>query len=377
MNRRGHGEGTIYQRKDGRYEASLRLGEGKRRSFYGKTRKEVRDKLNEALRAHESGRLSAGSRLTVSAYLDQWLEDRVKPTVRATTYASYARNVRLIASYIGSVRLDALRHTHIQHAYLELGETKLSGYTTHQAHRVLRAALRQAVKEGRIAHNPLDLVTPPRLPSKEIKPLFPEQAETLIEQTEDDRLHALWVLLLTTGMRVGEALGLGWEDVNLEAGTLLIHRQLQHHPGEGKVLAEPKTQRSRRTVHLAAGTITALRHHQTQQKLERIAEGPKWTENGLVFRTQTGGMLEHSTVLHALHRALDACGLPRIRVHDLRHTAATYLLSIGTHPRVVQDLLGHSSYTLTMNTYSHVVPGLHKDVANQMDHLFKRKADVS
>jgi integrase len=154
MNRRGHGEGTIYQRKDGRYEASLRLGEGKRRSFYGKTRKEVRDKLNEALRAHESGRLSAGSRLTVSAYLDQWLEDRVKPTVRATTYASYARNVRLIASYVGSLRLDALRHTHIQHAYLELGETKLSGYTIHQAHRVLRAALRQAVKEGRIAHNP-------------------------------------------------------------------------------------------------------------------------------------------------------------------------------------------------------------------------------
>jgi integrase len=233
------------------------------------------------------------------------------------------------------------------------------------------------VKEGRIAHNPLDLVTPPRFPSKQMQPLSPEQAETLIEQTEDDRLHALWVLLLTTGMRIGEALGLGWEDVNLDAGTLLIRRQLQHQPGEGKVLAEPKTQRSRRTVHLATGTISALRRHQTHQKLERIAEGPKWIENGLVFRTQTGGMLEHSTVLHALHHTLESCGLPRIRVHDLRHTAATYLLSIGTHPRVVQDLLGHSSYTLTMNTYSHVVPGLHKDVANQMDHLFKRKADVS
>ena len=151
--------------------------------FYGKTRKEVRDKLNEVLRAHESGRLSAGSRLTVSAYLDQWLEDRVKPTVRPTTYASYARNVRLIASYIGSQRLDAMRHTHIQHAYVELGETKLSGYTIHQAHRVLRAALRQAVKEGRIAHNPLDLVTPPRPPTKEMQPLSPDQAETLIEQT--------------------------------------------------------------------------------------------------------------------------------------------------------------------------------------------------
>lgn len=301
----------------------------------------------------------------------------MKPTVRPTTYASYARNVRLIASYIGSQRLDALRHTHIQHAYVELGETKLSGYTFHQAHRVLRAALRQAVKEGRIAHNPLDLVTPPRPPTKEMQPLSPDQAETLIEQTADDRLHALWVLFLTTGMRHGEALGLGWEDVNLDAGTLLIRRQLHHLPGEGKVLTEPKTQRSRRTVHLAAGTITALRLHLTQQKLERIAEGPKWTENGLVFRTQTGGMLEHSTVLHTLHHALEACGLPRIRVHDLRHTAATYLLSIGTHPHVVQDLLGHSSYTLTMNTYSHVVPGLHKDVANQMDRLFGRQTVVS
>jgi integrase len=260
---------------------------------------------------------------------------------------------------------------------LDLGEAKLSGYTIHQAHRVLRAALRQAVKEGRIAHNPLDLVTPPRLPSKEMQPLSPEQAETLMEQTENDRLHALWVLFLTTGMRRGEALGLGWDDVNLDAGTLLIRRQLHHQPGEGKVLTEPKTQRSRRTVHLAAGTITALRHHQTQQRLERIAEGPKWTENGLVFRTQTGGMPEHSTVLHVLHRALEAFELPRIRVHDLRHTAATYLLNIGTHPRVVQDLLGHSSYTLTMNTYSHVVPGLHKDVANQMDRLFGRQKVVS
>ena len=96
-----------------------------------------------------------------------------------------------------------------------------------------------------------------------------------------------------------------------------------------------------------------------------------------MFRTQTGGLLEHSTVLHALHRALDACGLPRIRVHDLRHTAATYLLSIGIHPRVVQDLLGHSGYTLTMNTYSHVVPGLHKEAANQMDRMFGRQTDVS
>jgi integrase len=278
---------------------------------------------------------------------------------------------------MGSRRLDALRHTHIQHAYLELGETKQSGYTIHQAHRVLRAALRQAVKEGPIAHNPLDLVTPPRLPTKEMQPLSPEQAETLLEQTGDDRLHTLWVLLLTTDVRVGEALGLGWDDVHLDAGTLLIRRQLQHQPGEGKVLTEPKKQRSRRTVHLAAGTTTALRHHQTQQKLERIAEGPKWTENALVFRTHTCGMLEHSTVLHSLHHALEACGLPRIRVHDLRHTAATYLLTIGTHPRVVQELLGHSSYTLTMNTYSLVVPGLHEDVANQMDRLFGRQKVVS
>jgi integrase len=204
-----------------------------------------------------------------------------------------------------------------------------------------------------------------------MQPLTPEQIQTLLVSGADGRLHALWALLVTSGLRVGEATALNWDDIDLDAHTAVVHQTLHRQRGIGLVLGPPKTDRSRRPVHLAAGTVGALRKHLARQKREALESGRPWSKKDLVFSTEKGGPLDIGYLRQAFHRCLKRANLPLIRIHDLRHTAATYLLSIGTHPKVVQDMLGHSSITLTLDTYSHYVPALHKEAAQQMDHLFR------
>jgi integrase len=206
--------------------------------------------------------------------------------------------------------------------------------------------------------------------------LSPQQVQRLFDHTKDDRLHALWVLLITSGLRIGEATALTWDDVDLDRGSVSIRRTIQRLKGRGLVVGEPKTARSRRTVYLPSGTVAALHFHEDRQKIERKKAQNLWQNRNLVFCTAVGGPIDPSTVNPALHRRLKAAGLPRLRVHDLRHTAATYLLSLGVHPKVVQDMLGHSSIALTLNTYSHVVPALHREAAGQMERLFSGPADA-
>jgi len=204
-----------------------------------------------------------------------------------------------------------------------------------------------------------------------MQPLTPEQVQALLASSADDSLHPLWVLLVTTGLRIGEATGLEWQHIDLDRGTLVVRQALQRQQGKGWVLVEPKTGRSRRTVCLAGGTIEALRRHRDRQKL--TGAEPRWDGKTLVFCTGSGKPLAPSNIRRSLHRTLKQASLPLIRVHDLRHTAATYLLSVGTHPKVVQELLGHSTVTLTLDTYSHVLPALHKQVASHMDHLISNQ----
>jgi integrase len=197
------------------------------------------------------------------------------------------------------------------------------------------------------------------------------QLRLLFEETRSSRLHALWVLLATTGLRLGEALGLTWPDVDVERGSLTVRRALQRLPKRlgGVVLVEPKTDRSRRTVHLAPGTVAVLAEHRARQANDRLAPRERFVFTGI-----TGRPLDGSVVNHQFHRALSHAGLPNVRVHDLRHTAATHLLTRGVHPKIVQDLLGHSTISLTLDTYSHVSPALHAQVADHMEVLFNRSA---
>jgi integrase len=305
----------------------------------------------------------------VARYLNDWLAS-VKPSVRPRSFEAYDLNVRRVLPWIGRYRLTHLTPLHVQSCYTSLLEGGLSKRSVEQVHTVLHNALRQAVKMGLIFRNVTNAVSVPRPERKEMRTLTAEQADALFAVTADDRNGALWRLLLTTGVRLGEALGLKWDDVDLDKGRATIQRALQRQAGAGLVFVEPKSQRSRRTVNLTRQTVAALAEHRRSQLEDRLAAGPMWTDYGVVFARPDGRPLEPSGVITALHDALTRAGLPKVRVHDLRHSAATFLLQRSVHPRVVQEMLGHSTVVLTLDTYSHVSPTMRREAADQMEALF-------
>jgi integrase len=371
--RRGHNEGSIYQRADGRWVAAISLENGQRKTWTGKTRRAVQKRLSEALHARQRGALVVGSHQTAAQYLTRWLNDTVQPSVRPRTHESYGLNCRRVIPHLGHLRLASLSPEHIQACYSALLAAGLSRRSVEQVHTVLHRALRQAVQWDLLGRNPTEAVSVPRPARREMRTLDAAQVQQLFESSRDGpgaRWHALWVLLATTGLRLGEATGLMWSDIDLGAGTLTVKRALQRQRGAGLVLVEPKTKRSRRTVHLASGTLETLREHRRRQAEARLAAGSLWQDRHLVFCTTWGSPLDPAHINKQFHRALAHAGLPLLRPHDLRHTAATLLLQRGVHPKVVQELLGHSTITLTLDTYSHVAPALHAEVANHMNALF-------
>jgi len=377
MSRRASGEGTIGQRADGMWYAALRI-DGRRVWFRSKKRGEVVQKLRDAQVARAEGRLISTSSQSVADYLRAWLENYVAPAVEATTFTSYETNVRRIVPILGRHRLDKLRGIHLQQCYKRLLESGLSPRTVAQAHRVLRRAFNQAVSAGIIARNPCKEATPPRAENRKMNVLSAAQAQRLIAGSRDHRHHALFVLLLTSGMRVGEATGLRWQDVDLDARKTVIRQTVRREKGKGLQIAEPKTDRSRRSVFLAPGAVAALRRHRWHQKSERLKAGPAWVDEDLVFCTQTGGRLDPGHIIKSLRALLRTLDLPdQLTCHDLRHSCASILLAQNVHPKVVQELLGHSSITVTLDIYSHVVEGLHQDVARRMDELFLPEQEVS
>lgn len=226
-----------------------------------------------------------------------------------------------------------------------------------------------------MARNITDGATVPRPDRKEMETLSCEQLSQLFEATRTDRFAALWVLLGTSGLRIGEALGLKWTDIDFSARTLIVRRALQRHEDGGLVFAEPKSKQSRRTVQLSTLACTALREHRERQAFERKTADSEWHDHNLVFCTAFGTPLDRGRIHLNWIPALKKAGLPRIRLHDLRHTAATLMLQEGVHPKVVQEMLGHSSISVTLDIYSHVAPTLHREAADRMDALLRRPAN--
>jgi integrase len=230
----------------------------------------------------------------------------------------------------------------------------------------LRTALNDALKWGLISRNAAALVDLPRAPRPEIQTLDSKQARAFLAAAKKNRLGPLFTTALGVGLRLGEALALGWEDVDLKARTLRVRRALQRIEGTLRFV-EPKSERSRRMVNLPEFAITVLTRHRVAQKKERLKAGAEWLENGLVFTSTIGTALDERNVRREFKAILDVAKLPAMRVHDLRHTCASLLLAQGVHPRVVMETLGHSQISITMDTYSHVMPALNIEAAQKMN----------
>jgi integrase len=375
MVRRGANEGNIYRRADSRWEARLNVGYrgGKRirKSFYGRTRREVQVQLSAAQRELAQGLSPSDARVTVGRFLERWLNDAVRPAVRPSTLRSYEMHVRLyLVPDIGRLPLARLSPIEVQGMLNDRLKSGLSARTVHHIRAVLRRALNQAIRWGLISRNVATLVDGPRVERHHVRAISPSEARALLEAVTGDRLAALYTVALAVGLRQGEALGLSWDDVDFEGGSLTVRKALQRIDGALR-LVEPKTTRSRRTVAMSSVVAAALRQHRTRQLAERLAAGAEWRDSGLVFTSSLGAAIDGSNVTHRLHRLLADAGLPQMRFHDLRHACASLLMAQGVHPRVVMETLGHSQIGLTMNTYSHVLPSLQRDAADRIGALLE------
>ncbi len=372
MARRGHGEGSIYQRKDGRWVANIMLENRKRKYIYGKTRKEVQEKLKVALRELEQGTLVTGPQQTVAQYLHEWLMVH-KQVIRPRSYERYEAIVRLhLVPMLGKLPLQKLTGQHLQRLYAEKLESGLSSTTVSAIHSMLHTALDDAIKLGILTRNVCEAVSPPRKVHKEMKPLNPEQVRQLLEAAKGHPQEALFILALATGMRRGELLGLKWQDINFVQGVLQVQRALTRMPtGLGYKETEPKTRKSRRSIVLTAFAVEALKKHQARQLELKKAAGDAWEEHDYVFCNAAGRHLHPGhDVLEELKKLLKKVGLPDVRFHDLRHSTATLLLSKGVHPKVVQEILGHSEISMTLDTYSHVLPTMQKAAMEGLNDFF-------
>ena len=374
--RRGRNEGSIYQRKDGRWAAAIDLGwqNGKRRRkhYLGSTRAEVHKKLIKALRDLDQGIAPPSDRLTVGAYLETWLEESAKPKVRPLTYESYSCLVRLhLIPGLGRIRLSKLSPQQVQRFLNQKREEGASARRVQMMHAVLRTALNQALRWGLVPRNVATLVDPPRAPREPVKPMSPEEAHRFMEAAQGDPYEAVFAIGLGLGLRAGEVLGLRWQDLDLEQGQLTVRYALQRVKNQKLELVEPKSRTSTRTLVLPAFVIRTLRQQQLRQKQQERWGGLKWQEKDFVFATSLGTPIDPDKVRRRFKQVLKTAGLRDMRFHDLRHSCASFLLAQGVQPRTIMELLGHSQIGLTMNTYSHVMPSLLTDAAERMDALFE------
>jgi integrase len=374
MARRGNGEGSIYQRKtDGKWVGSVTLEGGNRKVFYGKTRKEVKDKLTTALYEQQQGTAVKTSQLTVGRFITDWLENTHKRQIRLRTYERYKESVDLhIIPVLGNIQLQKLQVQHLQSFYTKKEKEGLSSTTILGYHHVLHKALDTAVEWGLIVRNVCDIASPPRRARFEIQPLTVEQAQKLLSTVHGHKWEALFTIALATGMRRGEILGLKWQDINFATGTLQVRRILSRVPTQTPerdhvyIEAEPKTQKSRRSITIAPFALDVLKQHRIQQMEAKLRAGPKWQEHDYVFPSSIGTYLNPNNVVKEFKKLLKQADLPDIRFHDLRHSAASLLLSAGVHPKIVQEILGHTQISMTLDIYSHILPGMQQDAMSKL-----------
>jgi integrase/predicted RNA-binding Zn-ribbon protein involved in translation (DUF1610 family) len=350
----------------------LTPGDERRRETKGgfATRREAQTAMSRVAVSVEEQTHVTSSRLTVRDYLTkEWLP-AIEHTIRPTTYRFYVAHTEChILPALGSVQLQKLCPAQINALYAKLGRSGrrngkgLTALSVRHVHAVLHRSLKDAVRWGRLARNPSDLADPPRVAAHghELRTWSAEQLAAFLSSQHDDRRYALWHTLAMTGLRRGEALGLRWEDLDLEAGRLCVRRALVPC-GKEVLVSEPKTARGRRVVALDPETVAVLRGQAARQLAEQAATG-SWGDTGLVFTTEDGQALHPWVTSRCFRAAVKEAMLPDIRLHDLRHTHATLALQAGIHPKVVSERLGHATVSITLDTYSHAIPAMQEEAA--------------
>lgn len=359
--RRGKGEGTVWQNEEtGKWFAQLTLPNGKKKTKTATNQKEAHKWLLEQRRAVEENSYTDTKDMTLEAYLKRYMEDVVCHKLAPKTISSYEYVINNhILPDLGKTKLTQLRADHLQRLYSAKLNAGLSKRTVLYIHQVLHKALGQAVKWSLVSRNVTELADHPTNKRKAPETLSVDQVKHLLESLQEDRLYPLYLLAVSTGMREGELLGLHWEDVNLESGVLIVCHIAQEIRGQGMIIKEPKTDSSRRPIDLPEKAWTTLR--------EVYATSD--TKNGLVFHTKNHTPISQRNLIRHFHAALKKADLPWVKFHSLRHFTATSLLQRGVHPKLVQALLGHSQISITMDTYSHVIPGINKETSQRMNDI--------
>lgn len=376
---RGHHEGSIGQKADGRWEARITLPNGKRKSFMGKTREEARRKMVAAQRALDEGLAVVREDQTVGQFITRWLEMVRPPQLAPKTWQGYESLLRLhIVPSLGKVKLARLTAQQVQEVYSRTLAEGLSATSVNHLHRCFHEVLEAALQLDAVSRNVLDRgrVRIPRVRTKEIQPLSAADAQTFLDAAAGHPWEALFVVALSTGMRQAELLGLRWGDLDLEHAarpSLQVRQVVQRLKGEWHVKV-PKSARSRRRIALTRLAVAALRAHRSRQLASRLELGSAWVDRDLVFPNEIGDYLSASRVYHAHKRLNKAAGVPLVRFHDLRHTCATLLLGRHVNPKIVSEMLGHATVAITLDIYSHVLPDMQQDAAAVLDEVLGRAA---
>ncbi len=410
---RANQEGSVYQRKrDGRWVTAVSLPDGRRKEWTFDTQQAAKEKLEIVRDEMRHGAVPDPARLLLGDYLAEWLSrHQAKKTLRPKTIETYEYLIRVhVVPAVGRIPLDALQSAHLARFIAQKctepsakdPSKPLAASTVVQMHAILSGALEQAVRERRLPFNPAAAVTPPRIERDEMSPLDPTDVQRFIDGLAHDRLGPLHIFTLSTGVRQAEALGLTWDDVDLDAAVALVRHQLQRvDTGEvdaagrrvRKWLLRPiKSRSGRRAVALPEQARQALIEQRDRQGFERTAAGSAWGKarrpsgelgdpwlekpprGGLVFTTVVGTPLDRSNVTHRYQARLVSLGIQRRPFHALRHTNASLLIDQGVHPKDLQGHLGHAEYGTTMNVYGHRFAGAEQKVATLVDQALSRAA---
>jgi integrase len=349
--RRGNNEGTILQTPNGKWRVQLTL-QGHRLSFTAKSRQACQDWIRHTQNQIDDGMTYASAKVKLSKYLEDWLVAE-KAAMRISSSSYYGSLLRMyINPNIGNIILKDLRTPHLRALYVHLQDQNVGIPTVRKIHKLLHSALRAAVEAGMIIRNLVSFAHPPREPETERKILSEDQASQFLAAVTGYRWEALFHLALATGMRRGELLGHGWENLDWVEQTIRIDKQLSKSPNSSAMFLPLKTKSSKRTIPIGEQSIQVLRDQFERQRLQRIAAGSQWIEYDLIFTNAKGGPICASYMIQVFKRLLPP-GLPRNRFHDLRHIAATIMINNRIPAPTVASILGHSKISMTFDTYSH------------------------